>query len=152
MGLTHGLILTTGKAGAAVGPNSDDMLPYYTYDELDSTDSYKVLLENYTGGKEVFAYCVFSFDVIPQGDTISYDYMFTSEEYNELVDSHYNDAFAFFISGPGIVPDANAGGRRNIARVPNSNVEVSINTVNNGNSNDLYPTGPCMNCAYFESK
>lgn len=67
------------------------------------------------------------------------------------MDSHYNVAFAFFISGPGIVPDANAGGRRNIARVPNSNVEVSINNVNNGNSNDLYPTGPCMNCAYFES-
>lgn len=65
MGLVHGLILTTGKAGAAVGPNSDDMLSYYKYDELDSTDSYKVLLENYTGGKEVFAYCVFSFDVIP---------------------------------------------------------------------------------------
>lgn len=151
LGLTQGLILTTGKAGAAVGPNSDDMLSYYTYGELDSTDSYKVLLENYTGGKEVFAYCVFSFDVIPQGDTISFDYMFASEEYNEFVDSHYNDAFAFFISGPGIVPDANAGGRRNIARVPNSNVEVSINTVNNGNSNDLYPTGPCMNCAYFES-
>lgn len=84
MGLTHGLILTTDKAGAAVGPNTDNMMSYYSYYELDSNDLYKVLLENYTGGKEVFAYCIFSFDVIPQGDTISFDYMFASEEYNEF--------------------------------------------------------------------
>lgn len=108
------------------------------------------MIENYTGGKIVHEYCVFSFDVIPQGDTISFDYVFASEEYNEYVDSDYNDAFGFFISGPGIVGDPNLGGRRNIARVPGSNVEVSINTVKNGYADDgIRPIGPCNNCTYY---
>ncbi|WP_141672816.1 choice-of-anchor L domain-containing protein, partial [Flavobacterium crassostreae] len=52
-------------------------------------------------------------------------YQFGSEEYPDYVGSSYNDAFGFFISGPGIV------GNKNLAVLPNGNA-TSINKVNAG--------------------
>ncbi len=74
---------------------------------------------------------ILEFDFIPSGDTLSFKYMFASSEYPNYVCSNYNDVFGFFISGPGIAgPYQN--GAENIALVPNSTTEVSINTVNPG--------------------
>src|SRR5690606_6352799 len=74
---------------------------------------------------------VLQFDFIPSGDTLKFDYVFGSEEYNEFVNGGVNDAFAFLITGPNAL-----GGNyndQNIALLPNGTV-VSINTVNNGYS------------------
>jgi hypothetical protein len=46
---------------------------------------------------------VLEFDFVPATDNISFNYVFGSEEYLEFVNAGYNDVFAFFISGPGIV-------------------------------------------------
>jgi gliding motility-associated-like protein len=83
--------------------------------------------------------CVLEFDLIPNCDTIAINYTFASSEYNGFVNTQFNDAFAFFISGPGIV------GVQNIALVPNTNIPITINSVNNGPAG----AGPCTNCAYF---
>ncbi|MBL0358607.1 MAG: choice-of-anchor L domain-containing protein [Chitinophagaceae bacterium] len=71
--------------------------------------------------------CVLEFDFIPIGDSISFRYVFSSEEYDPLYVCSFNDAFAFFISGPGIT------GSKNIALVPGTNTPVSIINVNNVN-------------------
>ena len=42
------------------------------------------------------------FDFIATGDSLSFNYSFGSEEYNEWVDSGYNDVFGLFLDGPGI--------------------------------------------------
>lgn len=151
MGLTQGLLLTTGRAQNAIGPNNTASKTSQGNLNLASNDTYKKLLENYSGGKRVNEYCLFSFDIIPQGDTIKFDYVFASEEYNEYVNSDFNDVFGFFISGPGITGEANASGRMNIAKVPGTSTSVSINNVNNGyKAAGQTPTGPCNNCAYYE--
>lgn len=86
-----------------------------------------------------FDAAVLEFDFVATNSTLLFDYVFASEEYNEFVNSPFNDVFGFFISGPGIT------GNQNIAMVPNSAVPVSINNVNNGQDG----LGPCVNCAYY---
>lgn len=82
---------------------------------------------------------VLEFDFVPLGDSIKFRYVFSSEEYTPSYVCSFNDAFAFFISGPGI-----SGGVKNIALVPNTNIPVSIFNVND------VPGGSCPNnMAYF---
>jgi hypothetical protein len=73
---------------------------------------------------------VLEFDFVPYSDTVKFRYVFGSEEYPEFVGSTYNDAFAFFISGPGI------SGQQNIAKLSNG-TPVTINNIN-GSSNAAY--------------
>ncbi|MBA2744975.1 MAG: choice-of-anchor L domain-containing protein, partial [Flavisolibacter sp.] len=78
---------------------------------------------------------ILEFDFIPTGDTISFRYVFSSDEYPTFACTNFNDVFAFFISGPGIT------GAKNIALVPGTNIPVAINSVNNNTSNDPQCTG-----------
>lgn len=141
LNLSEGLLLTTGRANGASGPNNAGNYGNYygsNSGSAVSSDSITTLLNNYSG-KTAYEYCLFEFDVIPQGDTLIFDYMFASEEYNEWVGSDFNDIFGFFIKGPGIVPDPNAGNKRNLARVApgTGSTAVAINTVN-ANSHSSY--------------
>lgn len=98
--------------------------------------------------------CIMEFDIIPSCDTLQINYVFASEEYLDFVCSNFNDAFGFFISGPGINgPFSN--GAENIAVLPGTNDFVGINTVNDGSPTPGTPcttlTGancPC-NSAYY---
>lgn len=80
---------------------------------------------------------IIEFDFIPTGDTLSFNYIFASSEYDLFTCSDFNDVFAFFLSGPGITgPFSNNA--VNIATVPNSNnIPVAINTVNAGTNSDV---------------
>jgi gliding motility-associated-like protein len=124
LNITEGLLLTTGTIYNAVGAN----------DVGNKTTSFSAstpytLLDSYTG-RSTKEYCEFEFDIIPQGDTLKFDFVFASEEYEEWVGSAYNDVFGFFISGPGIVPDAGVAPYHNIALIPSTSIPVTINNVN----------------------
>ncbi|MBK6833554.1 MAG: choice-of-anchor L domain-containing protein [Bacteroidetes bacterium] len=134
LNITEGLLLTTGTINNAVGPNNVGNKTTY-FGSQNTPDTYP-LLTNYTG-RTIYEYCEFEFDIIPQGDTIKFDFVFASEEYEEWVGSQYNDVFGFFISGPGITGDPGAGSYHNIALLPNSTTAVTINNVNQ-NSNTAY--------------
>ncbi|MBI2257649.1 MAG: choice-of-anchor L domain-containing protein [Flavobacteriia bacterium] len=74
---------------------------------------------------------ILEFDFVPAGDTVKFRYIFGSTEYPGYTCSQFNDAFGFFISGPGINgPFSNNA--VNLATVPGSTIPVSINTVNSG--------------------
>ena len=98
-------------------------------------------------------YAVLEFDFIPQGEIVLFRYVFSSEEYPNFVCSQYNDAFGFFISGPGINgPYTNNA--ENIAIIPGTDLPVAINTVNDGNpaspGNEAgCPEGGLDNSEYF---
>lgn len=68
--------------------------------------------------------CVLEFSFRPAGDTVKFDYVFGSEEYDGYTCSGFNDAFGLLISGPGFT------GLTNIAKVPGTNIPVCINSVN----------------------
>jgi gliding motility-associated-like protein len=136
LGVNEGLLLTTGTVYNAIGPNNVGNKSTNWTNPYDGNPQTYPLLNNYTG-RTTYEYCEFEFDIVPQGDTISFDFVFASEEYQEWVGSQYNDVFGFFISGPGIVPDAGAGVFKNIALIPNTSTPVTINNVNQ-NLNTTY--------------
>ncbi len=143
IGIDSGLALTSGRAktvglnwgldgngvitaGAALANYSQFNGSIYTGDadlansiSVDSTRTYDA--------------CILEFDFVPLGDTVKFRYVFSSEEYSLFNVCLFNDAFAFFVSGPGIA------GLKNIALVPNTNLPVSIFNVND------VPGGGCPN-------
>ena len=85
------------------------------------------------------------FDFIPNSDTLSFNYVFGSNEYLTWINSEYNDVFGFFISGPGITgpyssPSGFPNGSINIANVPNSTppLPITISSVNNQLNSQYY--------------
>ena len=70
------------------------------------------------------------FDFVPTSDTITFRYVFGSQEYFIYENTQYNDVFGFFLSGPGIngIPCQFI----NLAIVPNSNppLPITISSVN----------------------
>jgi hypothetical protein len=132
MDVDQGVILTTGRRTDAPGPNNNGGSNWFAQNTAGDP-----LLNTVTGRTTMDA-CKFEFDIIPAGDSLSFDFVFASEEYNEWVGSQYNDVFGFFISGPGIVGDPGAGGAKNIALVPNTSTAVTINNVNNGSNSAYY--------------
>lgn len=139
--ISSGVLLTTGNGIAAAGPNNSgtfsNNIPA-TPSVATDPDLNAIASGNPTNG------AILEFDFVPSGDTISFRYVFGSDEYPEFSPSSFNDAFGFFLSGPGISgPYSN--GSVNIATIPGGTIPVTINNVNNGLTNN----GPCVNCAYF---
>ncbi|OXA68280.1 hypothetical protein B0A67_21145, partial [Flavobacterium aquidurense] len=67
----------------------------------------------------------FTITLAPNVSGLLFSYQFGSEEYPNYVGTQYNDAFGFFVSGPGI------SGVQNFATLPNGNA-TAINKVNAG--------------------
>ncbi|MCO5259426.1 MAG: choice-of-anchor L domain-containing protein [Crocinitomicaceae bacterium] len=135
--INSGVLLTTGQGIGAIGPNSSTSqtntgTPYV------SSDPHL----NQIASSSVENGIVLEFDFIPSGDTISFNYMFGSEEYPEWVGSSYNDVFGFFLWGPGISgPYALAGypsGGANIATLPGTTTPVTINSISPSSNSSYY--------------
>lgn len=131
--IPSGVLLSTGNGDAAIGPNTvgglSDNVPATANV---STDPHlnAIAAANPTNG------VVLEFDFVPAGDTISFNYIFASEEYPEFSPSTFNDAFGFFLWGPGISgPYVQAGypsGGTNLAIIPGTSTAVTINNLGPG--------------------
>ncbi|MEZ4801040.1 MAG: HYR domain-containing protein, partial [Flavobacteriales bacterium] len=136
--LVNGLLLSTGRGNTAVGPNntgSQSRNNGFTYNDPDIT----AIVPNAT-----FDVVVVEFDVVPLCDTMQLSFVFGSDEYAEYTCADFNDAFAFFVSGPGISgPYTN--GAENFAQLPDG-TPVSIGTVNQGFAGS---EGDPVNCSSF---
>lgn len=123
LGLSAGVILASGLAQDA----ANDAAFFASTPNNTGSDPDLALLANQTINDRA----VLEFDFVPVGDTVKFRYVFGSEEYPEYVCTTFNDAFGFFLSGPGISgPYQNNA--INIALVPNSSIPIAINTVNPG--------------------
>jgi hypothetical protein len=114
VGFEDGIMLSSGSIGNVVGPNQSDGTTTANGTPGDSD------LTTLAGVATLDA-AVLEFDFVPSADTVFFQYVFASEEYNEYVNSQFNDVFAFFVNGT------------NCAVVGAPPAPVSINTINNGN-------------------
>ncbi|PHR26682.1 MAG: hypothetical protein COA38_14440 [Fluviicola sp.] len=120
IGFDSGVILSSGNITEAPGPNTNG--------NIGANLGYSGTAQmNALAGATTFDAITLEFDFEVQSSFIQFNYVFASEEYPEFAppnNSSFNDVFAFFISGPGIV------GEQNIALVPSSTNPVSINNIN----------------------
>jgi len=128
-GLNSGVILTTGPIEIALPPNNTEMAG------VDLGLPGNPMLQGLAGATTYDA-IVLEFDFVPLSNTAQFRYVFGSEEYPEFVSSGFNDAFAFFISGPGIAATYGVA-NYNMARVPGTAQPVTIDNVN-ANTNAQY--------------
>ena len=128
VGLQSGVIMTSGNATLAIGPNNSGSSGFNNTGVSDPQLASLVTTAIHDAA-------VFEFDFVPIADTVSFRYVFGSEEYEEFVGSSYNDVFGFFINGPN--PAGGNYTNLNMATIPNTNTAVSINNVNQ-NTNTAY--------------
>ena len=92
---------------------------------------------------------ILEFDFKPGAASVSFEFIFASDEYTEHLSNGYFDAFGLFISGQGISPDLDINsqpmflnGAKNLALVPNTSSPITAGTINpfNGNS-QFYVSG-----------
>jgi len=138
LGLASGVIITTGTINGAGGPQGPNDVENSGVDN--GVGGYGPL--NGIAGAQTFNAAIVSFDFIPFSDSVEFRYVFGSEEYLEFVGSEYNDAFAFFIAGPGI-----PGGQQNMARLPNG-TPVAINNIHSATNNTFGNWG-AVNSQYY---
>jgi hypothetical protein len=120
IGIDSGIILTSGNAVGAVGPND---IASYTGNNGVAGDSQ---LSALAGGASTFDASTLAFDFTTTTGSISFSYIFASEEYPEYVNSGFSDVFGFYVNGT------------NIALVPGTSSPVSIDTINSGLNSSYY--------------
>lgn len=112
VGFDEGIILSSGYAVHVIGPNEFNGV---TADNSNPGD--QTLSE--LAGFPTFDASILEFDFVPNDDRVSFQFVFASDEYNEYVNTPYNDVFGFFVNG------------ENCALVESD--PVTINTINFGN-------------------
>ena len=137
IGIGYGVLLGSGDVQVAPGPNDAAGAFLGGTGAMGVDPDLAAITPN-----QIFDETILEFDFIPSGDSLSFNYVFASEEYDEYVCATVNDAFGFFISGPGIAGPYTNGGE-NIAIIPGTTTPVSINTVNLGVAGSA---GTATNC------
>ena len=120
IGFEEGIVLGSGSVVDVVGPNTlDDVSTAHGTPGDADLDALSGFSTNDAA--------VLEFDFVPDSDQIFFKFVFSSDEYNEFVNSSFNDVFAFYINGT------------NCATVGAANDPITINTINNGNPYDTDP-------------
>ena len=131
IGFEQGIILSSGDIGTLSGPNVGDATS--TDNGAPGDPDLDALIPGYTTYDAV----VLEFDfTCSSAQDVVFQYVLGSEEYNEYVDTPFNDVFGFFLNGS------------NIALAPTgcsgAGSVVSINNVNCGNP--YIGSGPNCDC------
>ena len=125
IGLGSGILLTSGRASDAIGPNNNGAIGFNQPDAFDGDADLSTLVSG-----SIRDACRLEFDFVAESDFITVQYVFGSEEYNEYVCSQYNDVFGFFVTGN--IPSGGNYNGANVALVPSTALPVSVNTINLG--------------------
>jgi len=124
--IEEGILLSTGlNLQIAPGPNDQSNAGNGFAGNPQTPDPDLNLLTT----RPIFNRSGYEFDFVPTQSSVSFEYVFASEEYCEFAGSMFNDVFGFFISGPGI-NGTFSNNAVNIAQVPGTNLEVSVGNIN----------------------
>jgi len=123
---TGGVLMSSGKVSSAASPPT--FASTSTGGPVGDPDLAKIAN---VGSTLIYDQAILEFDFVAQTDVINFRYSFGSEEFDEFCPPQpYNDAFGFFLSGPGI-----AGGMGytnnavNIAILPDTTLPVTIDNI-----------------------
>ncbi len=134
----EGIILSTGKAASAVGPNTT-LLSEGPTSWLGDSD-----LEQALGVGNTINATVLEFDFLPLASKISFDYIFSSEQYLSNPSPNqcnFTDGFAFLIR-----PLNSTQPYQNLAVIKNTTIPVRVNTVRGPGT-----ICPAANAEYFDA-
>lgn len=115
VGVREGALLTNGDVRNVLGPNQFDNI---TTDNGRPGDA---ALNALVAPGTTLDATILEFDLLPTVSSVSFNFSFTSDEYNEFANSTYNDVFGFFVDG------------QNIALLPDAQTRISVNSINGGN-------------------
>jgi len=135
---TGGVVLSSGSASAAPGPNSGILS-----DGDENTWGGDDDLEDAINTQETKNATVLEFDFVPAANNVSFDYIFASEEYLQNAPDgwcNYSDGFAFLIR-----PVGSTAPYENLAVIPNTNTPIKVTSVRGPGS------CPTANAEYFGS-
>ena len=134
----EGILLTTGKLNSSIGPNSN-----FSDDGNGSGWTGDSDLNSALGLSNTFNASVLEFDFVPNANNISFEYIFSSEQYLLNPSSgqcNFTDGFAFLLK------EASATTYQNLALILGTTTPVRVNTVR-GNGTICPPA----NEAYFDA-
>jgi gliding motility-associated-like protein len=134
----NGIILSTGKINNAPGPNS-----YLSDDGGSMGWNGDNDLNTALGLSNSYNATLLEFDFIPVGNKISFDYIFSSEQYltNPSANQcNFTDGFAFLLK------EASSTTYQNLAIIPGTNIPVKVNTVRGSGT-----ICPSANETYFDA-
>lgn len=118
----EGIVLSTGFASSAPGPNNSLLSEGSTAWGGDND------LEEALNVNNTINATVLEFDFIPYTNNISFEYIFSSEQYLTSITSsnqcNYTDGFAFLLKEAG-----STAPYQNLAVVPGTDIPVKVNTV-----------------------
>ena len=144
IGIKSGLLLSTGFATDAIGPNFSPAITGFLNPKNKKWKGDKDL-KKLAKGIKAYDISTIEFDFIPLHNKVSFEYSFGSEEFKEYVGSRYNDVFGFFVSGPKMK-------KKNVALLPHDKKCVAINNVNHKVNKHLFINNdPFVNTTIFKN-
>ena len=114
----NGVLLSTGKATSATGPNTSILSDGGNIPWAGDNDLNQAL-----GISNTLNATILEFDFVPKSSKISFNYIFASEEYHDNAQCTYSDGFAFLLKKVG------TSTYQNLALIPNTNIPVKVTTV-----------------------
>lgn len=140
IGFMDGTVISTGNANSLVPGsfNNDDFNSFQNVGDLITVAQSVTTNPDADLIDEIHDQGVLEFDFVPQSNQVSFNFIFASNEYTTYINSQFNDAFGFFVSGPGIsgpfsAPAGFPNGSQNLALVPGTSLPITISTI--------YPAG-----------
>ncbi|CAM3526824.1 hypothetical protein FSS13T_20370 [Flavobacterium saliperosum S13] len=135
--LQKGLLISTGRASSAIGPNSS-LLSEGPSSWPGDNDLEMAINENNTINATIV-----EFDFVAVTNYMSFNYIFSSEQYLSNPSSNqcnYSDGFAFLLNEIG------SPANQNLAVVPGTNIPVKVTTVRGSGT-----VCPAANAQYFDA-
>ena len=127
-GFNSGLIISTGNAHDAMGPNNLTEFGSGFFIAGDEN------LSQLAGAATTYDASIIEFDFTAETDTmIAAEFVFGSDDYPEYTNSETRDVFGIFIGPADLLSPA-----INIARVPGSSLPVSVATINSVQRTELF--------------
>ncbi|WP_263361285.1 DUF7507 domain-containing protein [Flavobacterium collinsii] len=122
--IPSGAYFTTGNAPFELANRNTDIQKSFNPAGATTVSDPNLSTIDPTATRDLVSYS-FTITLAPNVSGLLFSYQFGSEEYPDYVGSNFDDAFGFFVSGPGI------SGVQNFATLPNGSA-TSINKVNAG--------------------